>query len=193
MDNNQSQQEVVNQEEIEILKSKIRKIPDFPKPGILFYDLFSILNQVDLTQILFNNSIRLIEEFLSRTQQQITAVVGLESRGFLLGCVISDRLKVPFVPARKKNKLPGAVHKINYTTEYSQDTLELQVGALDENSKVLVIDDLLATGGSMRAAEDLIKMSNSSVAGYFAVFEIEIIQGKNNLSNPQNFLSLIKI
>ena len=131
--------------------------------------------------------------FLIDTKQEVTAIVGLESRGFLLGLVIADRLKLPFVPIRKKNKLPGNLYKINYLTEYSQDQIELQADSLNENSKVFIVDDLMATGGTMKAAEDLIKMAKSEIVGYYSVFEIVALEGRKKLSNEDSLVTLIKI
>jgi adenine phosphoribosyltransferase len=176
-----------------LLKEKVNKIHDFPQKGILFYDIFSILKEVQLTQKLFDVSEAMIKNFLAESGKKVTAIVGLESRGFLIGLVLADRLKLPFIPIRKRNKLPGNIFKVNYVTEYSQDQMELQADSLDANSKVLIVDDLLATGGSMRAAEDLIKMTNSQVVGYFVVFEIECINGKQKLGNPDNLITMIKI
>ncbi len=190
MMNNNAQND--REKDIQLIESNITKIPDFPKKGVLFYDIFSILRDTALTQKLINISCDLIlGQF--RVPEDLTAIVGLESRGFLLGMILADRLKLPFVPVRKKNKLPGAVVKVNYSTEYSQDTMELQVGALPENSKVLLVDDLLATGGSMRAAEELVNMTNSQVVGYYAVFVIDFLNGKEKLSYPDKLVSMIKI
>lgn len=185
--------EEIKEEDVKLIKDAVTKIPDFPKPGILFYDLFSILKNVDLTQKTFDIATKLIRNHLINTKQEITAIVGLESRGFLLGLVIADRLKVPFVPVRKKNKLPGTILKVNYVTEYSADTLELQQDALNADSKVLIVDDLIATGGSMRAAEDLVSMVKGQVIGYFVLFEIEKIVGKNKLTKPDGLITMIKI
>jgi adenine phosphoribosyltransferase len=184
----------INNEDIILLKEKVNKIADFPQKGILFYDIFSILKNVEMTEKLFELSMAHIQNFLVETKQNITAIVGLESRGFLLGLVLADKLKIPFVPVRKKNKLPGEVYKIEYITEYSRDQFELQTNALEQGSNVLIVDDLLATGGTMKAAEQLITMSGSRVAGYFVVFEIEGLNGKEKLGeSSQNLITMIKI
>lgn len=184
---------IVNNEDIELIKERVNKIPDFPSKGVLFYDLFSILKNVELSQKLFEISVDTIVNFMIDTKQEISVIVGLESRGFLLGLVIADRLKLPFVPIRKKNKLPGNIFKVNYITEYSQDQIELQADSLSENSKVLIVDDLMATGGTMSAAEDLIGMVKSEVVGYFTVFEIEGLAGNSKIKNKDKLISLIKI
>ena len=183
----------LNQADIDFINENIRKIPNFPKQGVLFYDLFSILNDVNLHQKLFSVSETLVNNFIFETNVEINAIVGLESRGFLIGLVLADRLKLPFVPVRKKNKLPGTLYKVNYVTEYSEDTLELQADMLNENSKVLIVDDLLATGGSMKAAEDLISLTKAQLAAYFVLFEIEKLDGKKKLSKPESLISMSKI
>jgi len=179
--------------ELDRIKTEIHKIPNFPSEGILFYDLFSILRDVELTEILFKILEKIITEFNSKLEEKINTIVGLESRGFLLGMVLAERLKIPFVPVRKKNKLPGDCYKINYTTEYSNDTFEIQKKAINEDSKILIIDDLLATGGTLKAAEDLAKLANAKVCGFLTVFEIEFLKGKEKLENKDKSLSLILI
>jgi adenine phosphoribosyltransferase len=180
------------EKDIELIEASITKIPDFPKKGVLFYDIFSILKDAILSQKLLDICCEIIT-MNCRIPDDISVVVGLESRGFLLGMVIADRLKLPFVPARKKNKLPGEVYKVSYSTEYSQDSMELQVGSIQKSSKVLIVDDLLATGGSMKSAEDLIFQADCQVAAYFVVFAIDSLNGKNKLSFPDKLLSMIKI
>lgn len=182
----------INKDDIELIKNSVKKIPDFPKPGILFYDIFSILSNVELTQKLFNLCEALIRNFISNGKE-INAIVGLESRGFLIGLILADRMKLPFVPIRKKNKLPGQILKVNYYTEYSEDTFELQDGVLNENSKVLIVDDLLATGGTLNAAENLVKMAKASLTGYFVVFDCEFLKGRSKISKPDDLLALITI
>ena len=179
--------------ELERIKTEIHKIPNFPSEGILFYDIFSILRNTELSEILFRLCEKAITEFNNNSEEKFNTIVGLESRGFLLGMVLADRLKIPFVPVRKKNKLPGDCHKINYTTEYSNDTFEIQKNAINSDSKILVIDDLLATGGTLKASEDLAKLANAKVCGFFTVFEIEFLKCKQKLENNNKSISLIQI
>jgi adenine phosphoribosyltransferase len=183
----------IDPKEIQLLKDGIRKIPDFPKKDILFYDLFSNLIDVTLRDKLFELSEKMIKNYTLTNSKEINCIVGLESRGFLLGLVLADRLRLPFVPIRKKNKLPGSVYKINYVTEYSADAFELQVGSLSESSKCLIVDDLLATGGSLRAAEELIEMSKAEVVAYYVAFEIGPLKGKEKLKDPNALISVINI
>jgi adenine phosphoribosyltransferase len=184
---------IVDPKDIQIIKDGIRKIPNFPKKDILFYDLFSNLINVEFRNKLFDISILLIQNYLRVNNLEINAIVGLESRGFLLGLVLADRLGLPFVPIRKKNKLPGGTLKINYVTEYSEDVFEIQVGMITENSRVLIVDDLLATGGSLKAAEELVTMCKGETVGYYVAFEIGGLKGRDNLSNPNGLISIINI
>lgn len=179
--------------EIERIKTDISKIPNFPSEGILFYDIFSLLCNPELTEILFRVSEKIICEIQKQPEQSFNTILGLESRGFLLGMVLADRLKLPFVPVRKKNKLPGDCYKIHYTTEYSNDTFEIQKNAINAESKILIIDDLLATGGTLKAAEDLAKLAGAQVSGFFTVFEIEFLKGKEKLENKAKSFSLVQI
>ncbi len=185
--------ENIDPKDIQLIKDGIRKIPNFPKKDILFYDLFSNLVNVELRNRLFDVSITLIKNYLKTNNKEINAIVGLESRGFLLGLVLADRLQLPFIPIRKKNKLPGATIKINYVTEYSEDVFEIQVGMINENSKVLIVDDLLATGGSIRAAEELVTISRGETVGYYVAFEIAGLKGRDSLANPNGLISIINI
>lgn len=196
MDNTNSLHKTLSEKElaeIERIKTEIHKIPNFPSEGILFYDIFSILRNQELSEILFRISEKIITEINKKPDQTFNTIVGLESRGFLLGMVLADRLNLPFVPVRKKNKLPGDCYKINYTTEYSNDTFEIQKNAINEQSKILIVDDLLATGGTLKAAEDLAKLANAHVSGFLTIFEIEFLKGKEKLENKNKSFSLIQI
>lgn len=175
------------------IETEIRKIPDFPKQGILFYDLFSILGNVELTQILFKIIEKVVKIIEENSEKKINVILALESRGFIIGMVLAEKLKIPFVPLRKKNKLPGECYKVDYTTEYSQDTFELQKNVVNKDSNVLIVDDLLATGGTMKAAEDLLKIAGAEIAGFFTIFKIEFFNGNKKLDNSEKSVSLIKI
>lgn len=108
-------------------------------------------------------------------------VLGIESRGFLIGPLIAQRLKLPFGPIRKKGKLPGKLYSVEYELEYGNDVLEVQQEGLPQNSKCLIVDDLIATGGSLQAAKKLVEMSGSNVAAYLVVMEIEELKGRLKL------------
>lgn len=188
---------VVNQEDIETLEKSIKKYPDFPIPGILFYDIFSILSCPKLSKIMYDNSVAVIKNYFSSKQIEFNYIVGLESRGFLIGAILAEKFNVGFVPIRKKNKkntkLPGEILSINYKTEYSEDAFDLQKISLNEESKVLLVDDVLATGGSLQATETLILSTGAKVVGTFCVFEAAFLNGKNKLQDPSSFLSLISV
>ena len=130
-----------------------------------------------VSKILFNIIEKVVKILEEKSEKKINVILGLESRGFLIGMVIAERLKIPFVPMRKKNKLPGECYKIDYTTEYSKDTFELQKNAVNSDSNVLVVDDLLATGGTLKAAEDLLKMAGAKIGGFLTIFEIDFFLG----------------
>ena len=127
---------------------------DFPKEGVNFMDLFSLTAKPKVFEELIKGTVKVIDEELGA--DGFNCIIGLESRGFILGPVLANHYKVPFVPIRKKGKLPGECHKQVYGTEYSKDVCELQKDSLVPGSKVLLIDDLMATGGTMKAAEQLI-------------------------------------
>jgi adenine phosphoribosyltransferase len=186
----------LTKEDIEALnkiKTDIRKIPNFPREGILFYDLFSILANVELTQILYDILLKVVKLIEEKSENKINAIIGLESRGFIIGMVLAEKLKIPFIPIRKKNKLPGDCYKVDYTTEYSKDTFELQKNVVNENSFVLIVDDLLATGGTLKASEDLLRLAGAKIGGFLTIFEIEFFKGNKILENFDKSVSLIKI
>lgn len=183
----------INHADIDLIIDNVKKTTDFPKKGVLFYDIFSILNDVNLRQKLFSIAETLVNNYMLDNNVIINNIVGLESRGFLFGIILADRLKLPFIPIRKKNKLPGKLLKINYLTQYSEDTLELQSDMLNENSKVLIVDDLIATGGSLKAAEDLISLTKAQIVAYFVIFESKKLEGKKILTKPDCLISMSKI
>src|SRR5205085_3746364 len=136
---------------MEHLKSRIRHVPDFPKPGILFYDVTTLLRDPEGFRISIDS---LSEPY---TGQGISLVVGIESRGFILGAAVADRIGAGFVPVRKVGKLPSATIRASYALEYGTDSLEMHSDAIERGQKVLIVDDLLATGGTARATVDLVR------------------------------------
>src|SRR4051794_8424095 len=132
------------------LKSKIRHVPDFPKPGILFYDVTTLLRDPAGFKLTID---RMSEPYRNRG---IDLVVGIESRGFILGSAVADRIGAGFVPVRKLGKLPAPCIRATYALEYGTDSLEMHRDAIDNGQRVLIVDDLLATGGTMRATLDLV-------------------------------------
>ncbi|CAH1129963.1 unnamed protein product [Ceutorhynchus assimilis] len=169
-----------DQQKLELIKEAVKSYPDFPVPGVNFKDLFSVLQNPPIFAIL--------NEILVKTAKQIQpaveCVVGLESRGFLLAPLIALELQIPFVPIRKKGKLPGKVKSHKYALEYGQDIVEIQEGAIKPNEKVLIVDDLLATGGTLNAACQLISQVGGNVASCLIVIELLDLKGRDKVSSP---------
>ncbi|HJN45678.1 MAG: adenine phosphoribosyltransferase [Acidobacteria bacterium] len=162
---------------MEHLKDKIRHVPDFPKPGILYYDITTLLRDpVGLTEVIDG----LTEPF---RDQQVDVVVGIESRGFILGAAVADRLRTGFVPLRKPGKLPARTIRQSYDLEYGSDALEIHDDAIDQGQRVLIVDDLLATGGTARTAVDLVKKAGGEVAGLAFLVELQFLEGRARLGN----------
>jgi adenine phosphoribosyltransferase len=157
------------------LKSRIRHVPDFPKPGILFYDVTTLLRDPDG----FRLSIDTIATPFSN--RGITLVVGIESRGFILGAAVADRIGAGFVPVRKPGKLPSASVRATYDLEYGSDSLEMHRDAIAPGQRVLIVDDLLATGGTARATVDLVKQIGGVVDGLAFLIELVALNGRAKL------------
>jgi adenine phosphoribosyltransferase len=157
------------------LKARIRHVPDFPKAGILFYDVTTLLRDPEG----FKLSIDTLSE--PYTGQGISLVVGIESRGFILGAAVADRLGAGFVPVRKVGKLPSTKIRVSYDLEYGTDSLEMHSDAIDKGQKVLVVDDLLATGGTARATVDLVRQLGGDVAGIAVLIELVALNGRSKL------------
>ncbi len=171
-------------EEIE-LRKLIREVPDFPKPGILFYDITTLLKEPRGLQIAIN---RLTERF---SGQHIDSVIGIESRGFIFAPAMAYHLGAGFVPVRKPKKLPAPVESFSYELEYGTDTLEIHRDAIGPGHRVLIVDDLLATGGTAGAVVRLVESLGSEVAGLAFVVELEFLSGREKLAGHEVF-SLLK-
>lgn len=159
------------------IKTLIRDIPDFPKPGILFKDITPLLQNAVGLKVALD---ALAQPFADKG---ITAVAGMESRGFIFGVPVAERLGVGFVPVRKPGKLPAETVSEEFTLEYGTDTLEIHKDALAPGDKVLVIDDLLATGGTARATINLIRKLGAEVVGIGFVIELSFLNGKDSLQD----------
>ena len=160
------------------LKLKIRTIPDYPKPGIQFRDITSLLADPQA----FND---VMDRFVKRYQdEQIDLVVGIESRGFILGAPLALRLGKGFIPVRKEGKLPGATYGVDYDLEYGTDRVEVHKDAIPPGSKVLMVDDLLATGGTIGGSSRLIEKAGGIIVGYAFLIELVDLKGRNNLDHP---------
>jgi len=159
------------------LQACIRNIPDFPKPGIQFKDITPLVRDPAMLRLCVH---QLIEPFLGET---LTAVVGMEARGFIFGSLAAWDLGIGFVPLRKPGKLPYDVQAINYDLEYGSASLEVHIDALGSGERVLLIDDLLATGGTARASCDLIEQLGAEIAGCAFVIELDDLKGREKLGN----------
>lgn len=160
------------------LKLKIRTIPDYPKPGIQFRDITTLLADPQA----FND---VMDRFVKRYQdEQIDLVVGIESRGFILGAPLALRLGKGFIPVRKEGKLPGATYGVDYDLEYGTDRVEVHKDAIPPGSKVLMVDDLLATGGTIGGSSRLIEKAGGIIVGYAFLIELVDLKGRNNLDHP---------
>ena len=171
---------------LEHLKAAIRDIPDFPSKGIVFKDLTTLLkNGPDLHE----RGVALADLY---RELGVTKVVGIESRGFIGGSILAYELGCGFVPARKPGKLPSVTIKKTYAKEYGVDTIELHSDAINENDVVVLHDDLLATGGTMRACYDLVKTMNPKKIYINFVVELSALNGRENLPEDCEVTSLLK-
>lgn len=169
----------------EELRSIIRDIPDFPKKGILFKDITTLLAK----GALFQQAIDMIAE--QYRGKDITKVVAIESRGFIFGAPVAYKLGAGLVPIRKKGKLPYKTISASYSLEYGTDTLEMHEDALKPGERVLIIDDLLATGGTMGAVIELVKKGGGKIAGLSFLIELSFLNGRSKLKDFE-VSSLIK-
>ncbi|HEV2103329.1 MAG TPA: adenine phosphoribosyltransferase [Candidatus Acidoferrum sp.] len=157
------------------LKKLIREIPDYPKPGILFYDITTLLKDKKGFNVMID---RLCEHY---NGHHIDLVAGIEARGFIFAPALAYRLKAGFVPVRKPKKLPSKTAKISYALEYGTDTLEMHEDAVQKGQKVLLCDDLLATGGTAAAAVELIRSLGGTVDGAAFAVELNFLNGRKKL------------
>lgn len=170
----------------EKLKQVIRDIPDFPSPGILFKDITPILKDPALCR-------EVTDAFAERLNGiEVDVVTGVESRGFLFGMLLANRLNVPFVPIRKAGKLPYSTVKQKYDLEYGSATMEMHQDAFPAGSRVLIHDDLLATGGTVGAATQLVQQLGGEVAGYSFIVGLDFLKGAEKLKkNSENIITLV--
>ena len=157
------------------LKAKIRHVPDFPKAGILFYDITTLLQEPAGFQAVIDSLA------LPFRNQGIDIVVGIESRGFILGAPVADRIGTGFAPVRKPGKLPSTAVREAYALEYGTDALEIHADAVQKGQRVLIVDDLLATGGTARATLDLVKRLGGQVHALAFLIELEALNGRGRL------------
>jgi adenine phosphoribosyltransferase len=160
---------------MDALKQRIRHVPDFPKAGILFYDITTLLRDPEGFQLAVDS----IEQPLRG--RPIDLVVGIESRGFILGAAVADRIRAGFVPIRKLGKLPSKTVRASYDLEYGSDSLEIHHDSIEPGQRVVIVDDLLATGGTARAAVDLVKQLGGVVEGVAFLIELVDLKGRVRL------------
>jgi adenine phosphoribosyltransferase len=169
------------------LKSLIRDIPDFPKPGILFRDITTLLRDPEGLRY----TIDFFTEKCNEAGFNADYVIGMESRGFIVGSPLAYKLGAGFIPVRKKGKLPAAVHSIEYQLEYGTDCLEMHQDALHPGSRVLVVDDLIATGGTASATAKLVQQLDCELVGFGFIIELRDLQGRKHLPDVP-IISLIE-
>jgi len=161
---------------MEHLKEIIREIPDWPKKGVLFYDLTTLLKDGPGFQVAVDS---LIDPHRNKS---IDIVVGIEARGFIFAPTVAYALKVGFVPVRKPGKLPAAKYEVRYELEYGTDCLEIHQDAIKPGQKVLIVDDLIATGGTAKAVAEMVERMGGKVAGFSFVVELGFLHGRDKLS-----------
>jgi len=166
------------------LKSRIRHVPDFPKAGILFYDITTLLQDPAGFRAALDSLATPFKD------HPIDLVVGIESRGFIFGAAVADRLGVGFAPVRKPGKLPSVCVRESYALEYGTDTLEMHEDAVKAGQRVLIVDDLLATGGTARATADLVKKVGGTVHALAFLIELVGLNGRARLAGEQVHASL---
>jgi adenine phosphoribosyltransferase len=161
---------------VESLRAEIREVPDFPKPGILFYDITTLIKQPGP----FKEAVELmVQPFLDR---RVDVVVGMESRGFIFSAPMAIALGAGFVPVRKLGKLPGETISVEYALEYGTNTLEIHRDAISPGQRVLVVDDLLATGGTVLGTIELIRQLKADIVGLSFLVELLFLKGRDRLS-----------
>jgi adenine phosphoribosyltransferase len=164
---------------MEALKQRIRHVPDFPKPGILFYDVTTLLQDMDG----FKMAVDAMAD--PHAAARVDLVVGIESRGFIFGAALADRLGAGFAPVRKPGKLPSTTRRATYELEYGSDSLEIHEDAIESGQRVLVVDDLLATGGTASATVGLVRALGAEVIGVQFLIELVALHGRDRLKGEQ--------
>lgn len=160
---------------VDDLRAKIREVPDFPKPGILFYDITTLLKDA----VAFRAVVDQMAEQVADTQ--VDVVVGMESRGFIFSAPLAYKLNAGFVPVRKLGKLPAETIEVEYALEYGTATLEIHRDAIQEGQRVLIVDDLLATGGTVMGTIELVRRLGGEIAGLSFMVELTALHGRDKL------------
>jgi adenine phosphoribosyltransferase len=165
------------------IKDHIRSVPDFPKPGILFYDISTLLADPDAWQVTMGR----LAKSVSRHAPDVLA--GIESRGFLVAAPLALKLGLGFVMVRKEGRLPGSTVRHEYSLEYGTDLIEIQSDAVAKGQRVVILDDLLATGGTLSAAVDLFRKVGAEVVGTACIIELTFLKGRDKLDVPFDALA----
>jgi adenine phosphoribosyltransferase len=166
---------------VDAIKALVRTVPDFPKPGILFYDITTVLkDKTGFAQLID----ALAAHYIARN---IDLVLGIEARGFIFGPALAYRLNAGFIPVRKPRKLPAPVARVTYDLEYGSDTLEIHVDAIQPGQRVVLVDDLLATGGTMEATVKLVKQLGGEIAGLAFAIELDFLKGRERFKEYDVF------
>src|ERR1700729_1767953 len=165
----------------EPLKELVRTVPDFPKPGILFYDITTLLkDKVGFARLID----ALSENYIGK---EIDLVLGIEARGFIFGPALAYRLNAGFVPVRKPGKLPAETARVTYDLEYGTDALEIHLDAIEPGQNVLIVDDLLATGGTMEATVKLVRRLGANIIGLAFAIELDFLNGRDRFKELDVF------
>ena len=170
---------------IDLLRNAIRDVPDFPKPGILFKDITPVLADAKLLNLAIEG---MCEAF---ADQKVDKVIGIDARGFIFGAMIAQRLGAGFIPVRKKGKLPWKTRGVDYSLEYGTNSVEMHLDALAPGERVVLADDLLATGGTAAAAIQLIQESGAVILGSAFFIELSFLEGREKLANAGPIHSLL--
>jgi adenine phosphoribosyltransferase len=157
------------------LKKMIRNVPDFPKKGIVFRDITTLLQDPAGLRAVLDGMVEILRD------QKVDKVAGVESRGFIFGAALADRLGAGFVPVRKKGKLPATTVEVSYDLEYGSDQLELHADAVEPGEKVVIVDDLLATGGTAEATVKLLRILDADILGLMLLVELDFLNGRQRL------------
>ena len=166
-------------------KALIREVPNFPNPGILFYDITTLLKDAQALR-------SIVDELADRYRdKEISKIIGIESRGFIFGSCVARILNCGFVPIRKPGKLPWTKRRYEYELEYGKDVLEIHNDAVGSEDRVLIVDDVLATGGTMAAAAALVADLGAQVTGIATVMELTFLDGRRKLTNGARFHTLL--
>ena len=162
---------------VEMLDKNIRRIPDFPKPGILFYDITSVLVNPEAFKYVIDQMVSIYKD------KKIDAVAGVESRGFIFAAPFAEKMGIPLVLIRKKGKLPGDTYECSYSLEYGTATVEVHKADIKKGQNILVVDDLIATGGTLAAAKNLIEQGGAEVTDFFGVIGLPFLNYQKVLEN----------